>query len=205
MPHVYMQMLWYVRVCIIHCLCVPLHMTMMVVVVRVGFVQDTPYQFQENESPTILVGIFTEIVAGRRAIITATEEGNGLLASGVSLPSHECGPFIYTCFLPADIGDTEFVQESFLLGAVDLIFDDNPNPIQLFPLIEDDNVGLEDPETSTLVLRPGGTTDPAKVIINPARVDIIVLDNEGTSLVCSLNGMNHVYIYISCLECSESL
>ena len=88
-------------------------------------------------------------------------------------------------FLPTDIGDTEFVQESFLLGAVNLIFDDNPDPIQLFPLIEDDNVGLEDPETSTLVLRPGGPTDPAKLIIDPARVDIIVLDNEGMTLpVC---------------------
>ena len=61
---------------IIHCLCVPLHMTMMVVVVRVGFVQNTPYQFPENEPLTIFVGIFTEIVAGRRAIVTATEEGN---------------------------------------------------------------------------------------------------------------------------------
>lgn len=113
-------------------------------------------------------------------------------------------------FLPIDIGDTRFVHESFSLGEVNLIFDDNPDPIQLFPLFEDDNVGLEDPETSTLVLRIGPITDPDKVIIDPARVDIIVLDNDGmTSPVCvhCMNGMSHVHMYmcVGCHECSEFL
>lgn len=51
-------------------------MTTMVVVVRVGFVQRTPYRFPENQEPTIFVDVFNEIVTGRRAIITAREEGN---------------------------------------------------------------------------------------------------------------------------------
>ena len=96
---------------------------------------------------------------------------------------------IYNLPIPSDRGDMTYVVQSFTLPSQNrLTFTVGGEILSIQPVYDDDNVGVEDPESLDLVITV--VSDPSRVIVVPSVANVNVLDDEGTYAKYSIHLRN---------------
>ena len=106
-------------------------------------------------------------------------------------------------FLISDRGNLAYVVQSFFLPANSQLTFTTSGTLSVQPNYNDDNIGVEDPESLELVIQ--AVPNSPRIVIDPAVANVNILDDEGMKIISEQNISPKWYIIYKCLSIFTAL